>query len=36
MGEGGGGGIYYSKTDGFLEQVKNLYKVSSYVKKSLF
>ena len=32
---GGGGGIYYSKNDGFLEQVKNLYKVSSYVEKSL-
>ena len=31
-----GGGIYYSKNDGFLEWAKNLYKVSSYVEKSLY
>ena len=32
----GGGGIYYSKNDGFLEQVKNLYKVSSYLKVKMY
>ena len=32
----GGGGIYYSKNDGFLEQAKNLYKVSSYLEVKMY
>ena len=32
----GEGGIYYSKNDAFLEQTKNLYKVSSYVEQCLY
>ena len=35
-GRGRGGGIYYSKNDGFLEQVKNLYKVSSYLEVKMY
>ena len=28
--------IYYSKNDGFLEQVKTLYKVSSYLEVKMY
>ena len=31
-----GVGIYYSKNDGFLEQVQNLYKVSSYLEVKMY
>ena len=34
--KGGGGGIYYSKNDGFLEWAKNLYKVSSYLEVKMY
>ena len=32
----GGGGIYYSQHDEFLERVKNLYKVSSYLEVKMY
>ena len=33
---GQGGGIYYFKNKGFLEQAKNLYKVSSYQEVKMY
>ena len=35
-GVAGGGGIYYSNNDEFLEQVKNLYTVSSYLEVKMY